>query len=404
MPFAFMDPDSALTGLDYVPSDHVGPMAVFIMGVLVLGLGVGAGVAYMVSRAIALRAARAREHALLDKRSHWPLSEGPSRVVHGRVERDAAAAADGESDVVAEIDIEQDVSNESNKGTHWHVWTEKKRSARVQPFFIVHDGDERAVHVEATPDVLIVDTLVSSYPKHQPHARIRAAQVKHGETIYAYGDLLVGQHNRAGGGAYRDGGTGFVLRPPRGGQMLLATEAMRGRYDRRVTFLLAWALVIGLFWLVFHAAFTAPTVLASVFGTRTTTQLMWAQSNLARGKNGVRTHYLMHTETRDGIRLDLETEYGTWSVVKNAEQSRKHVLVPMLRFGDSDYASFIGLRPHAPLAAFIFGMIIAAILFGIAAGTYGGRFEWYDRKKLVEVGEGHWVETRPIVPIPPTRI
>jgi hypothetical protein len=408
-----MNPDVPLDSLDFIPPNHAGMTGIFVVGVLFLGLGVAAGIVFMVSRVHALRAARAREIALLDDRSKWPLSQGPLRMVHGRVERDEPAGSRGreneneresESDALAEIDIHQVVSNHSNKNARWHVWTETSRDARAQPFFIVHDGDQRAVYVEATSDLLIVDALATTYPDSMPNARIRAAKVKHGESIYAYGDLFAGQHHRAGGGGYRDGGTGWVLRAPRGGRMLLATEAMRGRYDARMKLLTAASAVLGVLWLAFHIAFTLPAIAATCIGTFTTAHVTNTRIERAKTKNGYVSHYMLDTETSDGLHVTDEVPYRTWSMVKTAREHGERVDAPLLRVGDSDYASFIGRRAHTSVGALAAGCIAAIFACVIIVVTYRKRYAWYDQKKLVESGgDGHWIETRPITPIPSSR-
>jgi hypothetical protein len=391
-----MEPDSTFSGYDFVPPEHAGPTGVFIVCVLLLGVFVAGGIGYLFWVARALHHARLRERTLLDERSRLPLSAGPLRVVHGRVERERDEA----DDVVAEVDVTQLVEDKTSKNTHWHIWKEIDRESRARPFYLVHDGDERVVYVEAADDVLIVDTLGTSYPDDLPQQRVRAAKVKHGETIYAYGDLFTGQHARAGGAAYRDGSLGFILRPPRTGRLLLATDAMRDRYDKRVSFLLIAASIVTAAWLAFHAAFTVPTLVASFFGTASTTRVTWASTYVVRGKNGSTTYYSLHTETDDGIQLVADVPYQTWYAVKTAQTPRNTVHVPLLRVGDSEYASFIGRRPHASMGAMVAGVIFALIAFGVIAGVYTGRRAWYDRKKLVEHGgSGHWVETRPHVPI-----
>ena len=101
-----------------------------------------------------------------------------------------------------------------------------RRGSRTRsvPFYLVRPDGE-AVYVEPGQDLLIVDSLVTRYPNETPAAASAPPTCAAERNSTSMETLHEGMHPRARG-AYREV-TGWIPRPPRGGPMLLATEAIR---------------------------------------------------------------------------------------------------------------------------------------------------------------------------------
>jgi hypothetical protein len=363
------------------------------VSIAVLGVGLGSAVALMFLRARALRRTQQREHATLHERADRPLFAGPGHVVTGKVE------LDGGQQVGFEIDIVQQVKNHTSKNSRWHTWDEVSRKVRPGSFYLVREG-AAPVYVEPSEDALVVDTLDTSYPSDMPNQRVRTADVKVGEEFFAYGDLVEAPHPRAHD-AYR-GSIGWVLKPPRRGRMLLATEGIRDRYQKRISTLQNQGLLFVALLCLSHALFTLPFLCAAVVGTRTTTHVTRTNTFITKNKNTTTRHYQLITRTADGFALDQEVPFGTYDNARRAIANGETVTVPLIRTFDSPWASYVGADPYISSIWILLGAMTATIAVIIARVRYLAAYSWYDRKKLAEHGgSGHWVEPRPAAAVPP---
>jgi hypothetical protein len=377
-----------LSGADLLLPSEAGPLWAIFVGIGILGVGPGAAIGAMLLRARRLARAQAHEHEWLVEGAQVPLAPGESRVVAGQVE------VDGTDPVAVEVEVEQRVSNHRNKNGAWHIWTETRRSVRVAPFYLVRpDGD--SIYVEPDEDARVVDLLATKYPLDAPQHRVRSADVRRGEEYFVYGDVARGPHARALEG-YR-GGLGWIVRAPRRGRMLLATEAIRDRYEARVAFLRAGGVLLALAFLLLHALFTAPFFVASFFGTHTTALVTATDTYVTTSKNTHTTHYTLTARTSDGFTLEQEVPRDVYNVA----HGRDVVSVPLIRCGNSTWASFLGTEAYVFWGWLVFGVVGTGVSWLLLSLAYGRRYAWYDRAKLVERAEGLWVETRPTAPIDP---
>jgi hypothetical protein len=408
--------ETGVTGLDFIPPSHSGPVWSFVLAILVFGLGGGAGIVWMLLRARALSKMQRHEHDVLVQGAASALVPGPGRVVFGTV------ACDDASGVAVRVTIVQNVKNHSSKNSHWHTWDEASRSIEKTLFHLTRD-DGQLVYVEPGDDLLVVDALERVYPQARPGVRLRIADVRRGERFYAYGDLHRAHHPSAAGGAYRGGGIGMVLRPPSRasrGRMLLATDAIRDRHSRQIALLWRWGALFGVAWTLLNAVFNVPFVEAALLGRSDRGDVVSHRVFTTRNKNSTTTHYELTVECADGFVLVQEVPSSTYtSVVRDTPSSMfaepvnepvepgaepARVKIPLLRVGDSTRASFLGSAPsiHTVWLAISLGGLAVAV--AVSVFEYRRRAAWYDRKKLNERGgTGHWNEVRPYAPVPPEK-
>jgi len=387
MPFDFLS-------ADYVPSPCVGPGLLVLCALAVLVIGAASGIVLMIRRAQQLVRIQAREHARLHAQAEQPLCAGPGHVVAGRVELDR-----GEQ-MGVRVDVLQQVKNHTSKSSRWHTWAEISRSVVAVPFYLVREGGQ-SVYVEPDQSVLVVDTLETKYPDESPNHRLRIADVRTGEEFFAYGDLYEAPHPRALD-AYR-GGVGWVLRAPKRGRMLLATEGIRDRYTARIRFLRVSGAILGALFCTLHALFTLPFAVACVLGTHATTDVTKTSSWVTHGKhNQTTTHYALDTRTRDGFALHQEVPYEVYAAARAVEARGGKAVVPIVRTYDWPAASFVGPDPYIAAPWLIAGLIGGALTFFLIVPAYRAKYAWYDQKKLTEHGgSGHWQEPRPYAPVSP---
>jgi hypothetical protein len=367
--------------IDFTPNNSVSFEVGVLFGVLWVGLGTVGFIAYLAFRAWRLRALQEHEDRYTHERATWKLSSGPSRVLHGRV------SVDDGTDVAVEIDIHQTVEDHTQKSSTWHTWNETARNMTAKAFKLETE-EGSIVLVEPEREVLVVDRLATEYPPSTPRKRVRAARVRHGDSVFVYGDLYEGPS----GGVYRGGG-GFVLRPPRNKGLLVSTEAMRERYTERVRY--SWRAALGLFAaLCFAQLFLGGFTLASFAGIRTTGSVTRVNEYDSHTKNGSVRHYELWADTADGFTVHDEVSGGAFAEVSRARKRGEVATVPIVRTDHLGFASFIG-APHVSLVIIVTSVVFQALGFVYVTRKYRERFAWYDRKRVVDYGgQGHWKETR----------
>jgi hypothetical protein len=383
----------SLDSLDFVPPAGLSGAGAFLWCVVLLGLGPGTGILYMLLLARAFTAAQARGRAELFEGSAQPLTAGPHRVVRGKVD------VDGTDEVAVEVDIEQRVRDVSNKnGTH-HEWREVDRKVRALPFYLLQpQGDP--VYVEPGGDPFLVDLLATRYPDSRPFERIRAADVRRGEEFFVYGDLHQGSHPRART-AYRDGSPGWVLKAPRTGRMLMATDIIRDRFKGRISYLLNAGLLCGAFFLFVHSVFTLPYV-AAMLGKQGTAKVVETRSWTTTSKHGPVEHYgITAVAEEDELSIEQEVPQAAYAAVEDVRARGHDANVPTLRFGKSGWCC-IGSASFVFIPFLIIATIISSTAAILLALVYREQIPWYDRARLNEHGgQGRWPETRPAEPVDP---
>lgn len=183
------------------------------------------------------------------ERSFDPLARprpGPA-ILYGTVEPDGGPAV--------RVEIDQRGEEWSHKNGWSHRWRETARRVTARPFFLVLPSGEK-VRVEPDPGVFLVDKL-DQLVRRQHNQRTRAAELTPGEVVYASGALVEGEVDQASAfRGYREPPKRkLVLRAPRGGRMLIASERLGRRYLGRVWFHACWAFYAAAALAFMHGAF-----------------------------------------------------------------------------------------------------------------------------------------------------
>ena len=371
----------AMNGFDLSPPQHLTHAVSMILGVCFMGVVLGLVIVGLFVRAVALSRAQDELQSFLRDGAKQPLRAGPRRVVHGRVE-----TVRGGDTVPIEIDIEQRAVNRTGKSRKWHEWKESSRTVRATPFYLVRAGDDEPVYVEPNDDVLIIDRLSTLARDDTPGARVRRATVERDEVLYVMGNLHSANHPRALGGGYRGGVKGWVLRPPAGDRMLVATEAVSERYTSRIGFLRKAGAVFLFLYVVMHAAITLPFFAALVGGSHTEGVVTSTRSYLATGKHPA-WHYLVSVRVPDGEVHELEVQSSVFGALREGE--RDGLRVPLLYTPAYPRATYLGDAPTLPFAA-AWSCMIALFFLLVGGLMYHWRVPWYERRKVNEDGgEGH---------------
>jgi hypothetical protein len=113
-------PVAYLDTLDFLPPGAVSTLPFLLVATVALGgLPLGAALWMLLkSRALAMQGATLAGR--LVKRSGWPLSPGPGRVIRGRVE------PLGDEDTAARVTVVQEARNRTTKQARWHEWGRAK--------------------------------------------------------------------------------------------------------------------------------------------------------------------------------------------------------------------------------------------------------------------------------------
>jgi hypothetical protein len=370
-----------LSSVSFVPPDASGGLLLRFGVLAIYVFGLGGALALLLWKAWSLRSGTLREAR--DLRARGVLEPGPSCVVAGRV------AAGGEAAAALSCEITQQVANRRTRGGGFvHAWNEVSRRTLALPFRLeTPDGEQ--VYVVPDDDVLFAADLSTAYPPDRPFQRLRAAALRPADACFVRGELSLG--NFAGApGSYREG-TGWILRPPPGGRMLVATEAIRGRYTRRIVFL-GWtgALLAALF-VACNAVVTLPLALASAFGRCETAEVTRESTYVTKNKSHVYTHYVLEVRTPDGLTVSSEVPACTYFAVRRARERGDRATAPVLRVGRGQFGSYLGTVPWARVAWVWGGVFVGAWLAFVLRRGYLSARPWYDRAVLNDRGgRGEW--------------
>lgn len=289
------------------------------------------------------------------------------------------------------VRIPQNGKQRRNRGRTYHTWSETSREQHVERFDLMLETGE-VVAVEPGEHVFLVDQL--RVAQQSGTSRVMEAELSNGERAFVEGVLSrkAGGPGAVGGGDYRGGG-GYVwtLRPPTSAPMLICTETLEGRHERRET---AWRntgiVIAGVFVLAQLFAFTTFWPLMT-HGARCDAEISSLEHYVTRGSRGSRNHhYVVHAHLARCPQGDaflesaVSDEVGddTWSLLHEGD------VVPFVFLPEDPsrcaFGDHAGLRP----TTVFFGA--AAILFMLLfAWSYLRRgLAWYEQRKVVHTGNG----------------
>jgi hypothetical protein len=374
-------PVAYLDTLDFLPPGAVSTLPFLLVATVALGgLPLGAALWMLLkSRALAMQGATLAGR--LVKRSGWPLSPGPGRVIRGRVE------PLGDEDTAARVTVVQEARNRTTKQARWHEWGEISRDSTVSPFALVRDDGQR-VRVESGKDVLLIGALVTDALDANAPRRVRCAEARRGQVFCAYGDLH--KQETPGGGAYRSNLEPWVLRPSRGtGRMLLTSAPLDDRYVGCAQVLRRGALVVGAVLVLFHVAFTVPVLVA--LRRAEPSVASYEQTSCARPVRGQR-QCVVTVALKAGVVRGVQVPYRAASALQSLQLTAPQRLqVPVLVDRSSGAVTAIGHDAGVRPWPLLLGFGLLAFAFGGTWVAYRRALKWYDRGKLVEPGDaGHW--------------
>ncbi len=358
------------------PVDHVDPTASIVLTAFALAVWLTLlGTALALKLRYMRRAARAR--AAFDPNARLEPGEA---ILLGEVEH-----ARGE-EVAVRVEVTQDGTEAESSGSWSHSWTERDRKVRVRPFYLRHASGQR-IRVEPPERVLLVDDMDGCIRVNLAE-RVRIAELTPGEKVFAHGALTpsTDPEARPGGHGYRDAVFGLVLRPLRGGEMLLSSRPLGEPYERRAGRheVAAWLLGILLAGLVVvHGSY----LLRCAAGERSAGAIVEKKVIEHKDDDGTSYYYRLWIAL-DGSK-DVLTEDVKQSLYRRLEVGQRLPLV-LVRFWLA--RSQLGARPTVALAAPLVALILAFIAFMFYTISARQTIGWWEGP-LEEGGSGKLSES-----------
>jgi hypothetical protein len=348
----------------------------------VVGLGALLVLA-LVRRSVHRRREQLAHRAAL--RQGEPLHVGPS-VLAGVV------ADEHEGDAVV-IAIEQQGREFKTKSGWAHRWSEQRRTVEAKPFYVTRANGER-VRVEPDSRVLLVDRLDAT-ERQAIDQRVRRARLSPGEHVFVLGVMTRAADPKLGG--YRESAEGWVLRPPRGERMLISTEPLEDRHQRRARIWRNLALITAALLLVWHGLLFAHVHRLRWHGRPLTAVAVHKEWNRAwvrpsKGRAHWVYHYYVTAAGEDGARWTAEVERRSYDEITTDGGSGTPLAFLAV---DGPQGHFqIGTRACARIELVVVGMMNAVVwLFIYVLAIFSTR-PWWARRRVVESGSGRLSDSR----------
>jgi hypothetical protein len=319
---------------------------------------------------------RAREALAAEAGADTRVLRTGKTVVHGEVLGEAGAPC-------VSIRIQQSGREYTVKSGKRHKWTEVERVVEAKPFTL-RLASGATVHVEPDQDVLLVDWLgTEAHP--QMTQRTRVAELRAHTHVFIDGELVAPPR----GDAYRGGDPTFTLRPRRDAPMLISVEPLEQRHLARarghgkwalglaLAFVLANVVLFGSFW---RASALGRVEMADVAKLHT-----WTTTNKGRSTN----HYgvVASFGTAESSTPVTEISWPAYQEANSAVVSDGHAQLPFFVIAGSD-TRWVGLRPTIHVFALIvtwMGLLILPVAYFLWVRHHR---PWYERKKVVDDGDG----------------
>lgn len=355
---------------DLMSENHVGPL---ISSFLVDGVGT---LGFLALFGAALYA-RARKQA--EARSAEASFDGAKPLVPGEVVLFGEVERAEGAETAVRVEVDQAGEDHETSGSWSHRWTEKGRRVLVEPFYVRLGSGDR-VRVEPRDDVFLVDEM-DGVIRVDLKTRVRYAELTPGERVYASGTLSRAQDPESPPAAgYRSGREGFVLRPPRGGRMLLSSQPLGERFLERARFHGRWAKWILLCAFVFHALVLGFHLRRWV-GTDTTAPIVRLHHYTTRSEDSIDHHYMVWMSPREGVLVRDHVDEGDFAWMQEGQPVR-------LRLVEAPFEKRTTIGPH--LTVHVFAWSVVPLLLG-AWLLYRRREDatrpWYERP-VVDSGSG----------------
>jgi len=324
---------------------------------------------------------RVAEATALEESAKRPLRPGPATII-GRV----VGEGDDDTSDKAFITIEIDQTGKEWQGKNgwYHEWRETARRVDARPFYVKRPNGER-VRVEPDERVFLVDLLDGTEAVDRTHRR-RTATLRPGERVAVTGVLVRGFDPQQGG--YRDAPPALVLKPPPRERMLVSTEPLADRHQRRASAFRGLAIATGVILVLLHGALFANVHLQRLGGhrvettiDRVTSERYWVSRKGGGGYYAWR--YYAYASTDDGRELKDQISYALFMQAQRTEPRSIHVPFVVGPFGLSQ----IGTRPVIgdwKVVLFTITMALFLIVYLIVILQR----PWYEQRKVVESKKG----------------
>jgi hypothetical protein len=307
-----------------------------------------------------------------------PLRAGQT-VVGGIV------ADDGAEGPAVTVTIEQVGKEWKYKGRWRHSWSETSRSVEVRPFHVLR-RDGLKVRVEPDKNVFLVDRL-DGMTEIAGSLRRRQATLTLGEPVYVTGGVMRPT-------PFEDeddspGMSGFVMRPPASGRMLISTEPLTDRQHAHARVHRNLAIATAIAFALCHVALLLHYDAIAVFGQPTVATV----DNARQWKEWIRrkhggywvTHYAVDASSPEGALSD-EVSYHAYSDFKRTLDLKVPQKVPFLVAGslsqvgsEASCSSWLLLAVGAAVALYV---LVCMLILASAR-------PWYERSCVTDGGSGH---------------
>lgn len=230
----------------------------------------------------------ARKHSLAAQRAHIAISKkvglfvGDAFVTGITETHDKAPAI--------RVEITQIGKERKQKNGYSHTWTEFDRTQSTRPFRLRIPGGT-GVFVEPGAEVFLVDDLVQK-ERIDSTTRVMCAELTHGEEVTIEGVLTREMRPSSDGeGDYRGQQKSWVLRPPSHGKMLLSTEPLPVRHEKRARFWMLTCAACCLFFALAHTGLYASGFWRLVMNSECSdVEVIDHRHWTTRGRHGQRHH------------------------------------------------------------------------------------------------------------------
>ncbi|HSO32990.1 MAG TPA: hypothetical protein VLT33_10740 [Labilithrix sp.] len=273
-----------MTDIDYSAAQQLSPAAtiVFFLALNVVLLGTLANAVRWM-----LRHARQAREASASVSSGDPSAPGHT-VLYGTVETTSPELP------AVTVTVREHGTEHVEKSSYSYTWKEFDRRVEVEPFTLVLASGMR-VRVEPDPDVFLVDKLVVSV---RGNPRTRRASLDNGELAYVDGVLKPDWQPQTDASQVKDGGALYRDAPPSAfvmtngvERMLISTEPLARRHQRRSDVHRMMAILVGLLFVFMNTAMFGSAHLINVAGTVVETRLRAKSTWDTHNKGATTTHY-----------------------------------------------------------------------------------------------------------------
>lgn len=310
-----------------------------------------------------------------------PLRAGQT-VLRGMVESDSP---DGRAVAVELRQVGQVIQTKSGPQAQW---TEVDRTVEAKPFYLrLEDG--RLVRVEPDQRVFVVDQL-DDVRRDSRVTRTRSAVIRHGDMVFAIGDLVEGYDPRAQSDAGYRGTRAktLVLRASKGRSMLLSTEAPSERHVRREGFHGNWALVLGALMLGIHLFAFGTFELLTFTGTNVNATVVERHTVLHRTKNGSHLSYHLSAQYENVTGHNVRVTDEIAPMAYGDAMTNEGASVPFVVSKYNSNVAQIGTAPELPSVNLGIAVLLSLIVGFVYLGSIRQSRPWYEQRKVVEYEGG----------------